>query len=188
MTPLRKQLRRTGEKVMASDEPRSAHLEDCAWPAVDRWSRLVGALLHSSQDCKNLEQWARTSGVARGTLRAWCRSARLPAARSLDFARMLRAVHRSGLNGWRIEDILDVVDRRTFHRLLQRGAVSFLAESTAITPRAFLERQHYIVDARALEYVERIVTTMTAQSVSTYDGRNDGVNDGTSRLPRNHRI
>ena len=89
---------------------------------------------------------------------------------------MLRAIHRSGLNGWRIDDVLDVVDARTYDRLLLRGGVSFLAKSNPITLHAFLGRQHYIVNARALESVERIVTTMTN------DDSNDGVNAGTLRL------
>lgn len=120
--------------------------------AAERWARLVTAILDCPYDPRTLEQWGEVAGVARGTLRAWCRAARLPAKASLDFARLLRAVSHARDSNCNVHDVLDVVDERTLKRLCARGGLNAnLGE--AHSPATFLERQQLIPEGRALRLV-----------------------------------
>ena len=75
-----------------------------------------------------------------GALRNWCRTAGVSARRSLVFARLLRAAFLSQGGRHRPEDLLDVVDRRTFVGLLRFAGLD-PERPFPESPEAFLQQQ-----------------------------------------------
>jgi DNA-binding response OmpR family regulator len=86
--------------------------------SLKRWADLVVRPVSSESDLRTLHEWGHFLGVSRGTLRNWCRTARISARRSLLFARLLRAVARRDASTGQLEDLLNVVDGRTISKLL----------------------------------------------------------------------
>jgi hypothetical protein len=122
--------------------------------AADRWADAVMRVVSGPNDPRNLSQWGRIAGAARGTLRGWCRAAHVGARASLDFARVLRAIVLS--QGGRLDwhNLLDVVDGRTLDRLLTRGGVGDLKWRTGCpAPAAFIGAQRFIVNEVAVASV-----------------------------------
>jgi hypothetical protein len=122
--------------------------------AAERWARAVAAALDSTIDPKTLQAWGRAIGAARGTLRVWCRAARLSAKSSLDFTRLLRAVRCSQGLSWDPNNLLDVVDERTLHRLLQMGGLeAHPLGGPAPDCQFFIESQRLVRNPAALRAV-----------------------------------
>src|SRR5262249_14649163 len=129
--------------------------------AAERWARAVMAALHSPGDPRTLAAWGHSAGAARGTLRAWCRAAKVPAKSSLEFARLLRAVVRSQGRSWDPHNLLDVVDDRTMRRLLELGGLLDRG-SGGPSPdcRSFMDRQRLVSDPDALRAVQAALDTL----------------------------
>jgi hypothetical protein len=128
--------------------------------AAERWARAVLAALDSPGDPRTLTAWGHTAGAARGTLRTWCRAARLSAKSSLDFARLLRAVVRSQGQSWDPQNLLDVIDDRTMRRLLEQGGL--LDHGAGGRPpdcQSFVNAQRLINDPAALRAVRAALGT-----------------------------
>src|SRR5262249_41906887 len=120
----------------------------------ERWARAVAAALDSSIDPKTLQAWGHAVGAARGTLRMWCRAARLSAKSSLDFTRLLRAVRCARELSWDPSNLLDIVDERTLNRLLERGGLA--AHPRGGPPpdwQAFIDAQRLVCNPAALRAV-----------------------------------
>jgi FixJ family two-component response regulator len=116
--------------------------------AAARWATVVVKTIDSPTDPKHFHGWARCVGASAGTLRRWCRSARLSPKRSLDFARLLRVVvHRRQASP---EHLLDAVDVRTLSRLLKLGRETSGEMRFPRTVDEFLNDQRWITDAKAL--------------------------------------
>jgi hypothetical protein len=128
--------------------------------AAERWARAVLAALDSPGDPRTLTAWGHSVGAARGTLRTWCRAARLSAKSSLDFTRLLRAVVRSQGQSWDPHNLLDVVDDRTMRRLLEQGG---LRDHGSGGPppdcQSFVDGQRLISDPAALRAVRAALYT-----------------------------
>ena len=86
----------------------------------------------------------------------WCAAARLPARSCLDFVRVLRAVILAKTQPWDLFSTLDVVDRRSLVRLLDRGGVRELSDSARPpTVDEFLSVQRFLNSPEVIEAVTR---------------------------------
>jgi ActR/RegA family two-component response regulator len=122
---------------------------------VARWARAIAVVLDSPHDPRNLADWSRIRGVAPETLRTWCRTARLLPKRSLDLARLLRAVSQARFKGWPLERLLEASNYRTVARLLVAGGL--LMQGDLPTLGQLLERQSLIVDPIAIGELRQIL-------------------------------
>lgn len=119
---------------------------------------MVG-VVRSPTDFKTVDRWGKTIGVARGTLRGWCRAAHVRAQDSLDFARMLRAVLILQDRPWDLQNVLDVVDDRTLVHLLGRGQVPGLRGARRPPePLSFIRNQGYVRQELLLDTVADLLS------------------------------
>src|SRR5262245_59500321 len=126
--------------------------------AADRWAQSVIRVIDCPFDPRTVALWAQAIGVSEGTLRDRCRAARCSPKRSLDFARLLRAVVQSQQHGWDPFNLLDIVNERTMKNLMKRGGVADLLSPTApLTPGGFLLKQHFVTNPTAIEAVAAFV-------------------------------
>ena len=133
---------------------------ECEAHSRKRWAELVVALIAAPRDPRTLSEWGRLVGISTGGLRNWCRTARLSARRSLLFARVLRAIARYRRAPMPVEDLLDIVDRRTLSKLLLASGGT--AERLPQTLDEFLTRQHLVDDPAAVREVRaKLVTFQT---------------------------
>jgi hypothetical protein len=138
-----------------------------------RWAEPIVRVIGTQSDPRTLSEWGRCVGVSSGALSNWCRTARLPAHRSLRFARVLRAVVRQQVSGSRPEDLLNIVDRRTLAKLLLASGGQLM--QLPPTVEDFLSRQRLIDSAEAVEQVrgalERMGIALTARHASMCEPR-----------------
>lgn len=87
---------------------------------LDRWAQLVVAVSDAESDPATLTQWALQTNMSLGTLRDACRAAGVRGKRSLDLARVLRAVVKLQGHPWIPECVLSCHDPRTLRALLSR--------------------------------------------------------------------
>ena len=132
--------------------------------AARRWARAVARMIDSPADPRTVEGWGRTIGVSRGTLKAWCRALGVSSKRSLDLARLLRAVVRQTDEGIGPEDSLDIIDRRTLTRLLSSSGTGRAALPSRID--ALLEGQILIRHRLALGELRQMLSTRTGAAFS----------------------
>jgi ActR/RegA family two-component response regulator len=129
--------------------PQTAH-------ALERWARAVVGATMTERDPRTLQEWGRSIGVSVGGLRSWCYTAGIQARQSLIFARLLRA---SLIGAWRherLENLLDVVDRRTLQKMLaMSGAVETDWNNGAHSVEQYLTRQTIVTNPNALREVRR---------------------------------
>jgi DNA-binding NarL/FixJ family response regulator len=124
--------------------------------AHERWAQIVIRAVTSPSDLRTLYEWGRWTGASSGSIRNWCRTARLSSRRSLLFARALRAVARQ--HDARSENLLNIVDRRTLTKivLLSGGSGTTLPASV----EDFFQRQRFIDDEAALKLVARLLANL----------------------------
>lgn len=122
--------------------------------AAIRWAECVLPVIQCPRDVRTIALWGRWVGASTGALRNWCRTARIPARKSLVFARLLRAVVLRGRTGQNLENLLDVVDRRTMLGLL-RTAGFCDEDDLPSTIDEFLSRQILVNDSDAVSSVRR---------------------------------
>jgi hypothetical protein len=118
-----------------------------------RWARRVTAVIEAPRDPTTLAAWARHVAAGARTLQRCCRVVHIPAKRSLDFARMLRAVCLSQRAGIPVLELLSACDERTCHRLIRTGGLD--TEWDHCTLEQFFLRQRFLQDLRALAAVRR---------------------------------
>jgi hypothetical protein len=124
---------------------------------VERWAMLVLRTMHAERDPKTIGDWARSVGISRSALCESCRLVHIPPHDAKDFARMLRAVFRSG-ERWQPETVLDFADGRTLNKLLTRSGWSPEARLRTPTLEQFLERQQWIPqNASGIETLRRLM-------------------------------
>jgi len=134
---------------MASDATVISH-------AADRLAKAIVVATGSPGDPRTLTLWGQTVGVSRGALRVWCAAARVPARSCLDFVRVLRAVILASNQPWDLFSTLDVVDRRSLLRLLDRGGLRELVRSEQPpTVTEFLTIQRFLENPQVVEAVSR---------------------------------
>lgn len=131
-------------------------LDDPANHAAKRWAMAVVHAVDSPFDPRTLRLWGRHIGSSSGTIRNWCRTANLSSKRSIDFARMLRAVVRARQRNASLENLLDVVDKRTIAKLLRLGRERHPDAADMRLPTTageYLALQQWIRNASALAEV-----------------------------------
>jgi hypothetical protein len=122
--------------------------------AANRWAEAVTAVLDCSFDPKTVAMWAQAIGLSEGALRDRCRVARCRPKRSLDLARVLRAVVQSRWHGWDPFNLLDIVSERTMKNLLRRGGmIHLLSTTSAPTVHEFLVAQRFVTNRPAIDAV-----------------------------------
>lgn len=122
--------------------------------AAARWARALAPVINSTKDPRTVGGWSRLVFVSPGALRNWCRTAGVSARRSLVFARLLRAAFLSQGGHHRPEDLLDVVDRRTFLGLLKFAGLD-PDLPFPLSPEEFLQQQMIVRDADRLTEIRR---------------------------------
>lgn len=124
--------------------------------AAARWAQALVPIIECPQDPRTVSRWARWVAASPGAIRTWCHTAGIGPRRSLLFGRMLRAVARSDGGRLSLENLLDIVDRRTLYGNLRLAGLS----GTQHFPRdidEFLRRQMLIREPEALREVKRAV-------------------------------
>jgi CheY-like chemotaxis protein len=110
--------------------------------AAERWADLVLRVIDAEEDPKTLTSWARHVGVSQSALRECCGLVHVPARASRDFARLVRAICRSG-ETWEPEAFLDFADARTLRKLLGcAGCLDCRAQTPTMSE--FLKRQQWV--------------------------------------------
>jgi hypothetical protein len=105
---------------------------------LDRWVQFIVEVADAEADPETLADWALHIHMAVGTLREVCRAVGVRGKRSLDLARVLRAVVRLHGHPWMPEAVLNCRDPRTLRALLARTGC---ADGGLLTPDEFLARQ-----------------------------------------------
>ena len=124
--------------------------------AADRLAKAMVVATNSPSDPRTLAAWGQTAGVSRGALRVWCAAARTSARSCLDFVRVLRAVILAETQTWDLFSTLDVVDRRSLVRLLDRGGLRELSHSAKPpTVDEFLRIQRFLENPDVIAAVSR---------------------------------
>jgi CheY-like chemotaxis protein len=148
--------------------------DDKIWPhttgsVARRWATLILRTIDATDDPKTLLSWSKYLGVSRSMLCESCALMHVSARAARDFARMLRAICRSG-EKWEPETLLESADGRTLKKLL--AAAGFRASvGRTLTVPEFLERQTYIpegspgmIAVRALLFGDRALPGVTPSS------------------------
>jgi CheY-like chemotaxis protein len=110
---------------------------------VERWALFVMKAVYADHDPRTLDSWARSLGVSRSVLCESCRIVHISPRDARDFARLLRAVVRSG-GEWRPETIIDFADARTLRNLERRVGISCSGGCPGLEVDEFLWRQRLI--------------------------------------------
>jgi CheY-like chemotaxis protein len=133
--------------------------------AASRWAKAVVSAALSTTDPKTLHGWGRSVAASPGAIRNWCRTANLPARRSLVFARLLRAVLQRQRYGLTPEESLNVVDRRTLVSLLDMcHGPGRRSRDLPCSVHDFLECQRVIQNPHAIREVRRALRHVVSGS------------------------
>jgi hypothetical protein len=125
-----------------------------------RWAMAVCQAVQSLEDIRTTGEWCRSLGISRSVLAEWCHAAGARPKPSLDLARVVRALPMLRMNDG--QNALNVVDRRTVTRLLQRGGLcERLAEPMGLQSVGELLRSQKYVRANGaidalIESIERM--------------------------------
>jgi ActR/RegA family two-component response regulator len=128
---------------------------------LERWCHAVVVAVRATRDPRTLHGWSAEVGVAAETLRGWCRTVNLAPKRSLDLARILRAVIRANGELDRIPRFLNIADRRTRARFWSKAGLS--ASSSPVSALDVLETQQFIRDPTALQALELHLRVSTSK-------------------------
>lgn len=133
---------------------------------LDRWVHLIVKAVDAEADPETLADWARLTNMSVGTLREACRAAGVRAKRSLDLARVLRAIVKLQGHPWVPEAVLNCHDPRTLRALLSRtGSTN---GSCPLTPNEFLVRQTVLPQDGCHLFALR-------QALARNSGKNSGI-------------
>jgi CheY-like chemotaxis protein len=137
----------------------------------ERWRKLVLRLITSPHDLKTNGAWARCVGVSRSVLCESCRRVHLTAQDSRNFARMVRALLRSG-ERWVPEAVLDCDDIRTLRNLEKRSGLTnrrrgHMALRTPTLQEFFAEQNWIAHDNPALLMLQDLLLGTSRARAST---------------------
>ena len=111
--------------------------------AAERWALHVLKACESTRDLKTIEDWAAYIGVSYSSLRESCHVLDIAPHDARDFMRMLRAVVHSRRHCCTPAVLLDISDRRTLEKLLQRAGLRGDTGETG-SPHRFLRDQNFV--------------------------------------------
>ncbi len=117
------------------------------------WVTAMSQAIDAPDDTKTVSAWAAIRGVAPDTLRGWCRTAGLSPKRSLDLARLLRAVYLARRRSCAAGRFLSVADHHTLERLLKAGGLAHTASLLALDE--VLSLQTLITDSEAVDELRK---------------------------------
>lgn len=141
-----------GESALQSDYRGWSPHASAPRSVAERWAVLILRTMELEGDPKTIGIWARSMGVSRSALCECCRLMHVSPHDARDFARLMRAIHRSN-GSWQPETLLDLADARTLKKLLSRaGLVSARATPSLFE---FLECQEWIPKGNPGLYVLR---------------------------------
>lgn len=150
-------------KPATQEQSSDAHgMKDGEAHAAARLARVIVAVIDSRTDVPTIGRWSRCVFVSSGALRNWCRTAGMSPRRVLVFARLLRAAARTQGGRYKLENLLDVVDRRTLAGLLRFAGLN-VANDFPVSIDAFLERQTLILDESFLSEINRAIAGQRPQ-------------------------
>lgn len=132
---------------------------------LDRWASLMLRVVHADADVETTAEWARHVHLSVGTLREACRAAGVPCKRSLDLARVLRAIVQLQGHPWTPEAVLNSRDPRTLRALLSRTGCRGAGDS--LTLEEFLNHQTVIPGLAS--HLLALRRTLTGNSGSSSD-------------------
>ena len=139
--------------------------------AAARWAHAVVRIVDSRYDPKTVNAWGRGIGASSGAIRNWCSTAGIKPRRSLLFGRFLRviALGDGGRRKMKIENLLDVVDRRTLAGILRTAGFP----DPCTFPHdcvEFIDRQELVRDPDVLAELKRALQQRRAyETVLTGD-------------------
>ena len=143
--------------------------------AVERWVSVVVPVLDSPRDLNTIALWASWVAVSPGAIRNWCRTAGLPAKRSLSLARILRVVVRDPTGAESAENMLDIVDLRSLSTFMKLGSPTARPHQLPLGVDEVLSLQRWVTDPMALRELK-----------AALNGRRS--NDGMPGLSRRQRV
>jgi hypothetical protein len=122
---------------------------------VERWSQLVVAVACADIDVPTLEDWGRLVRLSSRTLCSRCQAAGARPKDSLDLGRLLRVLRVGDPCNWHPEEYLDIIDPRTFARLLSRGGLDEVRDGVRPSVTQFLSRHRFDLPDVGIEAVRR---------------------------------
>jgi DNA-binding NarL/FixJ family response regulator len=121
----------------------------------ERWALHVYKACEAEGDLKTLGAWASFVGLSNSSLCESCRLVGIQPLVARDLARVLRAVVQSREGGCRIEELLDISDRRTLKTLMVRAGLSAASDRCRISVEQFLAAQRFVPATNAAFVVLR---------------------------------
>lgn len=109
-----------------------------------RWARHVLKACEAGGDLKTLGAWASFAGLSYSSLCESCRLIGIQPSVARDLARVLRAVVQSRVHDCRVQELLDISDRRTLKTLMTRAALDPEAHGTGVSVEQFLALQRFV--------------------------------------------
>jgi hypothetical protein len=131
--------------------------------AAERWARAMVTVLVAADDPKTLTTWGRLVGASGNTLVTWCHAAQVSPRRSLELARLCRALLLTGGIVRDLQAVLDIIEPRSVQRLLTRAGlvsrrdVAGRAGMDRVPLDRFLEQQQLVRNAEALRALGRML-------------------------------
>lgn len=119
--------------------------------ATERWASCVLPLVMSDSDTRTIHDWGRAVGLSSSSLISRCRAAHISPKKTLDLARILRALRVTDGNIAELEEVLDIIEPRTLVRLLVRSGLRTMVEKRQrVTLYEFLDIQVSVTNSRAI--------------------------------------
>jgi DNA-binding response OmpR family regulator len=143
-------------------------LPEAELPAAVAWARTVASAVHATSDPKHLKSWSKCAGASSATLKNRCVRVGVSAKRSLDLARLLRALAQAQHAGSAVHAYLDA-DPRTLRRLLHDANLDLddIPEGQLPSLIEFLQRQTLVTLPELRSALRNALAPILATRLST---------------------
>jgi ActR/RegA family two-component response regulator len=111
---------------------------------AERWARCVLKGCEADGDLRTLGAWASFAGLSPSSLCEMCRLVGVQPLHARDLTRLLNAVVRSCRSGSRIDELLDISDRRTLKGLMKRAGLDSELDRRGVSVEQFLAAQRFV--------------------------------------------
>jgi ActR/RegA family two-component response regulator len=119
-------------------------LHGAARSVSERWAWHVLKGCDADRDLKTLGAWASFVGLSYSSLCEMCRLVAIQPLDARDLTRVLRALVQSHRFGCRLEELLDVSDRRTLRTLMIRAGLAVDRDECSMSVEQFLALQQFV--------------------------------------------
>lgn len=139
-------IRSLADAGMARPQPASTTIPDRVEPrsTAERWALHVLKGCEADGDLRTLGAWAAFAGLSYSSLCEICRLAGIRPLDARNLTRILRAVVQSRMHQCRVEELLDISDRRTLKVLMTRAGLSPAGNGHGISVEEFLGSQRFV--------------------------------------------